>query len=278
MNFFFKKNSIKMNFLTLILSTLVVIYFIILFSTYFFQRSLLYHPQENNYFGDKLNVSIQKVKIKTKDGIELLSWYHKKNLNDYKTILFLHGNAGSLENRIHKINNFKDMDVNFLIISWRGFSGNKGKPTEEGLYKDAKGAVKWLINKGVKKENIIIYGESLGTGVATEISQNDNFAGIILESPFTSMVAAGKSKYPIFPIGLLLKDKYKSEEKIKNIKSPILIMHGEADTIVPFWMGKKMYELANEPKYSYFPEYDDHMMEYNENLLNTLQGFIKSLN
>ena len=99
-----------------------------------------------------------------------------------------------------------------------------------------------------------------------------------MESPFTSMVAAGKSKYPIFPIGLLLKDKYESDKKIKNIKSPVLVMHGEADTIVPFWMGKKIYELANNPKYYYFPEYDDHMMEYNDKLLNTLKSFIKSLN
>ena len=102
------------------------------------------------------------------------------------------------------------------------------------------------------EKNIIIYGESLGTGVATEIAQNKDFAGIILESPFTSMIAAGKTKYPFFPIKLLLKDKYESDKKIKNIKSPILIMHGKVDTLVPFWMGKKMYELANEPKYSYF--------------------------
>ena len=270
-------NKKKMYILSIV-GLVVLTYLIITLILYNSQRSLLYHPSENNYFGDKLTVSINEVKIKTVDNIELLAWHHEKDINKYKTILFLHGNAGSLENRVHKINHFKDMDVNFLIISWRGFSGNKGQPTEMGLYKDAKSAVEWLINKGTKQENIIIYGESLGTGVATEISQNSNFAGIILESPFTSMVAAGKSKYPIFPIGLLLKDKYESDKKIKNIKSPILIMHGEADTIVPFWMGKKIYELANEPKYSYFPKYDDHMMEYNENLLNTLQEFIKSLN
>ena len=261
-----------------IVGLVVLIYLTITFVLYYSQRSLLYHPTENNYSGDKLTVPIDKVKIKTDDNIELLAWYHDKDIQNYKTILFLHGNAGSLENRIHKINHFNEMEINFLIISWRGFSGNEGKPTEEGLYKDAKSAVKWLINKGVKKENIIIYGESLGTGVATEISQNESFAGIILESPFTSMVAAGKSKYPIFPIGLLLKDKYESDKKIKNIKSPVLVMHGEVDTIVPFWMGKKIYELANDPKYYYFPEYDDHMMEYNDKLLNTLKSFIKSLN
>jgi len=267
-----------MNFFIIILLIFVIIYFFILVSTYIFQRSLLYHPTENNYSGDTLTVLIEEVKIKTQDNIELLSWYHKKNLNDYKTILFLHGNAGSLENRIHKINHFKDMNVNFLIIAWRGFSGNKGQPTEKGLYEDGKSAVEWLKTKGIMEENIIIYGESLGTGVAVEIAQNKNFAGIILESPFTSMVDAGKTKYPYLPVRLLLKDKYESDTKIKNIKSSILIMHGKVDKIVPFSMGKKMYELANHPKYSFFSDYDDHMMEFNENMLKVLKDFIYSLN
>ena len=225
-----------------------------------------------------MEVTIEKVKIKTHDKIELLAWYHKKNLKGIKTLLFLHGNAGSLENRIHKINHFKDMNINFLIIAWRGFSGNKGKPTEKGLYEDARSAVRWLESKGIKENDIIIYGESLGTGVACEIAQNKNFAGIILESPFTSMIDAGKDKYPYLPVRFLLKDKYESDKKIRNINSPILIMHGKVDNIVPFHMGKKMYELAKKPKFSYFSEYDDHMMEYNNNLLNSLKEFVKSLN
>ena len=278
MNFLLKKNLIKMNYFTIIILTFLFIYFVILFTTYFFQRNLLYHPTENNYSGDELFVSIEKVRIKTQDNIELLSWYHNKNINDYKTILFLHGNAGSLENRIHKINHFKDMNINFLIVAWRGFSGNKGKPTEQGLYEDGRSAVSWLKSKVVLEKNIIIYGESLGTGVATEIAQNKNFAGIILESPFTSMIDAAKTKYPYLPVRFLLKDKYESNKKIKNIKSPILIMHGKVDNLVPFYMGKKIYELANEPKYSYFSEYDDHMMEFNEELINNLKKFISSLN
>jgi len=261
-----------------ILLIIFIIYLSILVILYFFQRSLLYHPSENNYFRDNLTVSIDKIKIITKDNIELLGWYHKKDSQNYKTILFLHGNAGSLENRIHKINHFENMDINFLIIAWRGFSGNKGKPTEKGLYDDARSAVRWLEKEGVMKKDIIIYGESLGTAVATEIVQNNNFAGLILESPFTSMIDAAKNKYPFFPIRFLLKDKYESIKKIKNIKSPILIMHGEVDKIVPFWMGKKMYNLANEPKYSFFSEHDNHMMDYNEMLLNSLKEFIYSLN
>ena len=207
-----------------------------------------------------------------------MGWYHKKDSKNYKTILFLHGNAGSLENRIHKINHFQNMKINFLIIAWRGFSGNKGNPTEKGLYEDAESAINWLKNKGIRTKDIIIYGESLGTGIATEIAQNNNFAGVILESPFTSMIDAAKNKYPFFPIRFLLKDKYESDKKIKNIKSPLLIMHGESDKIVPFWMGKKMYDIANEPKYFYFTKYDNHMMEYDENLLIMLKKFLDSLN
>tara|TARA_B110000116_G_C16515584_1_gene437594 strand:- start:202 stop:714 length:513 start_codon:yes stop_codon:yes gene_type:complete len=170
------------------------------------------------------------------------------------------------------------MNVNFLLVSWRGFSGNKGEPTEKNLYEDSASALRWLKNKGVKENNIIIYGESLGTGVATEISQNKNFAGIILESPFTSMIDVAKDKYPFLPVKILLKDKYESDKKIKNVKIPILVMHGKVDDIVPFHMGQKIYNLANEPKYFYFSEYDDHMMEYNEKLLKVLQNFIDSLN
>jgi fermentation-respiration switch protein FrsA (DUF1100 family) len=170
------------------------------------------------------------------------------------------------------------MDINFLIIAWRGFSGNKGKPTEQGLYDDGKSAIDWLAKKGVREKDIILYGESLGTGVATHLAQNKNFAGIILETPFTSMIDAAKKFYPYIPVNLLLKDKFENKKNIKNINSPILVMHGEADQIVPFSMGKKIYEIANEPKYSYFTKYDNHMMEYDENLLKALKSFLDSLN
>ena len=92
------------------------------------------------------------------------------------------------------------------------------------------------------------------------------------------MVDAAKKFYPYIPVNLLLKDKFENYKKIKNINSPILVMHGEIDQIVPFLMGKKIYDLANEPKYSYFTKYDDHMMEYDKNLVLALKSFLKSLN
>ena len=215
---------------------ILVVYISVLIVLFIFQRNLMYLPNENNYFGDKLEVEIKKVKIITSDNINLLGWFHNKDLKKFKTIVYFHGNAGKLDNRIYKLNHFKNMDVNFLIIAWRGFSGNKGKPSEKGLYEDGKSTIEFLKNLGVNVKDIIIYGESLGTGIATEIAQNDKFAGLILETPFTSMVAAAKNFYPYIPVGLLLKDKYKNDKKIKNINIPLLVMHGEADQIVPFWM------------------------------------------
>ena len=267
----------KKNLLQLIL-IIFFVYTLILVILYLYQRNLLYHPNENNYSDDNISVAIKKVRITTSDNVELVGWYHEKNLKDYKTLIFFHGNAGSLDNRIYKINHFQNMNINFLIIAWRGFSGNSGKPSEQALYKDGKSAIKWLNQKGVKNKDIILYGESLGTGVAVHLSQNDNFAGVILESPFTSMVDAAKNAYPYFPISILLKDRYENDKKIKNIKSPILIMHGEKDKIVPFWMGKKLYKLANEPKYSYFSTNDNHMMNYDENLLKRVNECFESLN
>ena len=257
---------------------IVVIYLSVLILLFIFQRNLMYLPLENNYSGDKLEVEVEKVKIVTSDNINLLGWFHKKDLNKFKTIVYFHGNAGTLENRVHKLNHFKDMDVNFLIIAWRGFSGNKGKPSEKGFYIDANSAIVWLKKLGLVEKDIILYGESLGTGVATEIAQSNNYAGLVLETPFTSMIEAAKNFYPYIPVSLLIKDKYDNQKKIKNINTPVLVMHGEVDQIVPFWMGKKIYEIANQPKHSYFTKYDDHMMEYDEKLVFELNTFIKSLN
>jgi len=270
-----------MNYFTNIILVAVSFYVLLLTLVFFFQRSLLYHPSVDNYLKDESSnkpTEIERVKITTVDKIDLVAWFYNKDIKKLKTILFFHGNAGSLENRTYKLNHFKNLNVNFLIIAWRGFSGNRGKPNELGLYRDAESAIKWLKSKGVIEQNIIIYGESLGTGVAVEVAQNKNYAGIILESPFTSMINLGKKYYPFFPVRFLLKDKFESYKKITNVSVPVLIIHGKVDKIVPFTMGKKMYELSNEPKFFYSQEYGDHMVDYDEKLLLTLKKFIQSLN
>ena len=252
-------------------------YLFVVAFVFFNQRNLLYHPFENNYNKDSANFSYEEIFIPTSNENNLKAWFHKKDLKQKKTLVFFHGNAGDLRNRIYKLNLIKDFDINFLIVAYRGFSGNEGKPSETGLYDDARSTLDWLKKQGVREDNIILYGESLGTGVSVEVAQNKKFAGIILESPFTSMVDAGKFYYFYLPVSLLLKDRYETVKKLKNIKIPILVMHGKKDKIVPFHMGQKVFEKANQPKFSYFPEEDDHMMDYNENLLKALNKFFQSI-
>ena len=270
-----------MNFYTTSILALILFYILLTIIMFFFQRNLLYHPSVDNYIKNDLvaePTEIEKVKITTEDKIDLVGWFYNKDIKKSKTILFFHGNAGSLKNRTYKLNYFKDLKVNFLIIAWRGFSGNKGKPNEIGLYEDARSAVRWLNAKGIEDKNIILYGESLGTAIAIEIAQNKKYAGVILESPFTSMINMGKKYYPFFPVSFLLKDKFESYKKINKVLVPVLILHGKVDKIVPYEMGKKMYELANQPKFFYSQEYGDHMVEYDEKLLLALKKFIQSLN
>ena len=255
---------------------LLFIYLAILAVIYFSQRSLMYHPSENNYLDEnQLNHKVEKIKIASDN--DLNSWYYKKN-EKFKTLLFFHGNAGSLENRIYKLNDLSKLDLNYLIVAYRGFSGNKGSPSEQGLYKDARAAKYWLNLNNISDQNIIVYGESLGTAVAIDLAKDHKFAGIILESPFTSMLKLSRKYYPWAPTGLLLKDKYESDKKINKVFSPILILHGRKDNIVPFEMGEALFKQANKPKYNYFIDNDDHMMDFNEALVNSINQFVKSLN
>ena len=263
-----------MKYIYILITSAIVIYLILLTLIYINQRKLLYLPSENNYLDDPINFTYNEFFIEVDKDVKIKSWLIEKDLKKYKTILFLHGNAGNLFNRSYKLNRLNELNLNVLIISWRSFSGNPGKPNETNLYGDAKKAVKWLNERGVETKNIILYGESLGTGVAVEIGQTNKFNSIILESPYTSMIKAAKIYYPYLPVKFLLKDKYDSEKKIKNIKTPILIMHGKKDNIVPFYMGKKLFETANEPKKFLQIEEDDHMLSFNDNLLLEIKNFI----
>ena len=263
-----------MKYLYSALSSVILAYIIIVLFTYFYQRKLLYHPSENNYIGDEIKFKYKEVFIEVDKDIKLKSWFLEKDTKKNKTILYFHGNAGDLTNRVHKLNELSKLNINILLISWRGFSGNPGKPTEKNLYNDARKSVEWLNKTGIENKNIILYGESLGTGVATELGQDNSFSGIVLESPFTSVADAAKIYYPYLPVDLLIKDRYDSLKKIKNINTPILVMHGKKDDVVPFTMGMELFEKANKPKFSYFPENDNHMMEFNDQMMNSLKKFL----
>ena len=165
------------------------------------------------------------------------------------TIIRFHGNASNVLWNMEAMEPYIAQGYGALSAEYRGYSGNPGKPTENGLYKDAHAYMQFLQGKGILTNNIIVYGESVGTGPAVQTAVD--YPGIhtlILQSPFTSLMDAAGKHYPFLPVKWLLLDRYDSLFKIKNIKAPLVIVHGTDDGVVPYKLGKKLFEAANEPK------------------------------
>lgn len=203
---------------------------------------------------------------------DLYAWFFFQDCS-FKTILYFPGNTGFIHDRVHKLNTFSELSFNYLIISYRGFQKNKGNPTESGLYIDAISSIAWLNRQGIATIDIILYGESLGAAVAVEMATRYEFAGIILESAFTSMKDMARRKFPIFP-SFLVQDEFDNEKKMKDIKSPILFLHGAQDKITPVSMGEQLFSVSNPPKFKYISN-DGHRMTFSPKLKEKIVSFLK---
>lgn len=260
-----------------ILIKIALFYVVIVVLMFSFQRNFMYLPSMGKYSLSNIPEGFEEVRFQTGDDIELKGWKSKNFDKNKKTLLYFHGNAGTLNNRSHRIKKLKDIGLNVLIISYRGYSENEGSPNEKGFYIDAQSAIKFLNENKVADLDIIIYGESIGSGVAIHAAQNKNVAGVIVEAPFTSVLEVAQNYYPYLPTSLMLMDRFESSKKIKNISSPILIIHGESDRVITVEMGKELYRLANEPKSIYIIENDGHSVKYSNELMKKIKKFTKSL-
>lgn len=225
---------------------------------YVFQRNILYLPVKELVNPENYGMyDTQKIRLNTADNVEITAWHTPSNNNE-PVVLYLHGNAGNLGDRTEKFRSFIKAGMGLFAVSWRGYGDSDGSPTEEGLYQDARAAIRFLLKNGHKESNIVIYGESLGTGVAVQMSLEYKFLATVLEAPYTSISNRAAELYPYIPVKLLLKDHYKSKEKIPNINSPVLIFHGYLDTVMPIAHGRKMLEAAKNPKEARFFDHIGH--------------------
>ncbi|MBL1148506.1 MAG: alpha/beta hydrolase [Proteobacteria bacterium] len=192
---------------------------------------------------------IRAVTLTTKDNLALLAWYIPPQDNK-PVLVFFHGNAGHLGYRAGKAQTLqRAAGTGMLMLSYRGYAGNPGKPTEQGFYKDGRAAMHFLQDElHIPPEKIFIYGESIGTGVAVQMATEFKAAGLILEAPFTGAASVAKSIYFMIPIDLLLKDRYDNIDKIGHLDMPLLIIHGTDDNIVPQTEGGRLYNAAPQPK------------------------------
>jgi len=219
---------------------------------YVLQRGMMYLP-DTRHFGPAEFYGIEgmrEVTIVTEDGLELGAFFMPPPDENAATLVLFHGNAGHIGHRVLKAATFHMFGMGVLLVEYRGYGGNPGSPTEDGLYMDGRAAMDFLIRReNIAPEKIVLYGESLGSGIAVQMATEFPAAAMVLETPFTSTGNLAAEIYPFIPARLLVKDRYDNIKKISKIKEmPLLILHGTEDGVVPFRHGEKMFAAANDPK------------------------------
>lgn len=210
------------------------------------QRRMLFLPDTARPDAAAAGVpALREVQLATADGLQLLAWYLPA-APGHPTLLYFHGNGGSLANRAARLRRFAAEGWGVLMPEYRGYGGNPGQPGEEGFALDARAAMAFLDAQGVARP--AIYGESIGTGVAVRLAAAQPVAGLVLESPYSSVTDLARRRFPFLPVSLLLRDPFDSLSRIGAVRAPLLVLQGLQDTIVPPESGHTLFAAANEPK------------------------------
>ncbi len=220
---------------------LVFIYITVIMLGCSSQTKLIFHPNKlDRAYKYSSELEHEEVFLSTGDGNEINGLFFPDSSNN--VILYFHGNAGSLDSWQYVYNDFRSLGLNFFIIDYRGFGKSTGKISEEGLYIDAQTAYNYLLERGFKQEHIIIYGRSIGTGVAVDLASRNASGALILESPFTNLKKLVSGLYPYLLPSLFLKYEFNNIGKINKINTPLLIIHGKRDNVIPFKHGLELYQ------------------------------------
>ena len=224
------------------------IYLIVAAYLYFNQRSLLYLPNTERVAPAAIGLSfVQEVILQPEDNERIIAWYVAPR-DGLPIVLFFQGNGGSIGDRPERLATYVKNGFGVFFVSYRGYGGSSGSPSEAGLFLDAVTAYDWLAARGYGPERIAVVGESLGSGVAVALATRRNVAAVALEAPYSSMADVASFHYWYLPVRLLLKDGYDSLARIDRINAPLLISHGDRDTVVPFEFGQKLFQAAPDPK------------------------------
>lgn len=237
-----------MGFIKLTLLTFGVLYASALSGMYVFQRDFQYFPSRHDPSPAEVGLTgVQRVLLPTPDGETLVLWYSAPSGNA-PVILFLHGNGGAMADRADRFAFYQTRGYGVAFLSWRGYGGSSGSPSETGLLSDAKAAYDRLRGLGLPPNRIVLVAESLGTGPAVITAARNPVAAVVLEAPYSAAVDLARWAYPWLPTSLLMKDQYRSRDHVGGIQAPLLILHGEADRVIPHAFGKRLYKAAQDPK------------------------------
>ncbi len=234
------------------LSAALLAYAAVVALVFIFQRNLQYFPSTDaRDAASRTGGLMQTVSYSTEDGLEISAWFHPPRA-ELPTLVRFHGNGGQHGDRAGSMQPYMTRGYGVLLAGYRGYGGNPGKPTEPGLYADGRAALAWLAEQGIEAASVVLYGESLGSGVAVQMAAEHAVAGLVLEAPFTSAVDVGQAAYPWLPVRLLMWDRFDNQSKIGGIAAPLLLIHGEADPVVASRFGRRLFEAAAEPKTAWF--------------------------
>jgi uncharacterized protein len=223
-------------------------YGVIAVAAFFVQRRLMYFPDAARVAPASFALAgVEERTLKTPDGETIVAWYGPA-APGRRTLLYFHGNAGNLANRSERVRKYLARGIGVFIMSYRGYSGSTGHPSERANVADAKLAYDALIAEGVAPEDILLYGESLGSGVAVQVAAAKPVGGVILDAPYTSIVDVAAGAYPFFPVRPFLFDRYETLKYLPAVSAPLLVIHGEDDAVIPVAMGRAVYTAANAPK------------------------------
>lgn len=227
---------------------LFALYAVIAVAAFVLQRRLMYFPDPERVSPATFNLQGVKERIiDAPDGARLISWFAPPAPGQ-PTILYFHGNAGNLASRSERVRRYLSRGYGVLFLSYRGYGGSTGTPSERANVADAKLAYDALIADGVAPERIIVYGESLGSGVAVQLAADNEIGGLVLDAPYTTIVDVAAMAYPYLPVRPFVFDRYETVRYLPRVKAPLLVLHGEADRVIPVEMGKAVYAAANAPK------------------------------
>ena len=260
-----------------VMAVLMLLYAVLLVG---FEKKIIFHPAKfpEGYWNPvSLGLKAQDISFQSVDGVNLHGWFVPTS-GARATLLWFHGNAGNLSHRLDNIQRLLPLNLNIFIFDYRGYGKSEGEPDENGIYKDSQAAYNMVLElEGVSVNSLFLFGRSLGGICATETALNNPARGLILESTFTSASDMSRKITPLIPLGWAIRSKLDAINKVTELKLPKLFLHGDRDEVVPFDLGRKLYEGASDPKSFYIIQGAGHNDTYimgGRDYYNALDRFI----
>lgn len=247
-----------------------------------FEDSFIYFPARPlDLTPSELGLSFEEAWLTAEDGVRIHGWFLPARGSRF-TVLFAHGNAGNIGHRLDRARlMLSRLATDVFLFDYRGYGRSEGSPGEEGTYRDARAAHDYLVGgRGIRPERLVLFGESLGSAVVLDLALSRPCRGLVLETPFASVADMAREVLPILPVGKLLRTKYDNRAKAARLEVPLLVLHGDRDSVVPYAQGRRVFEAAPEPKRFFRIPGADHNDTYltgGEAYWRELAAFLKTL-